>query len=321
MGHPTGPFPPGVEFTAGDITDFSTVRQAVQDMQALIHLAAIPNPAGASGPEIFHINCSGTFNVYDAATQQGIRRVVCASSINALGFNYGIKSFPIQYLPVDEDHPTFTTDPYSFSKTITEEIGAYYWRREGISGVQLRLPGVVPLTDEFRQIAMQFEPFLRVAAAKVREISPEARQERASQIIAGMDGRRASRFHEQPRREMPGSSSTESWQPDMNDPLAVIAFGATNFWAVITTENSALAFERAVLADYEGSQPLYVADPVNMLGIEAETLASTFYPNAARNRPLVGAEPMVSFDRARQLIGYKPESSLDDWLKEPGQVS
>ncbi len=66
--------------------------------------------------------------------------MVSASSINALGFNYGIKSFPIRYLPVDEDHPTFTTDPYSFSKQILEEIGAYYGRREGISRCSCACP-------------------------------------------------------------------------------------------------------------------------------------------------------------------------------------
>lgn len=318
MGHTTGPIPPGVEFVAGDITNFSAVCQAAQDMQALIHLAAIPNPAGASGPEIFHINCSGTFNVYEAAAQQGIRRVVCASSINALGFNYGIMSFPIQYLPVDEEHPTFTSDPYSFSKGITEEIGAYYWRREGISGVQLRLPGVFPLNEEFRQMAMQFEPFLRMAATKVSEMSPSTRQERAQQIVAEIDEKRASRFNEKPHSfEISG----DDWQPDMNDPLAVIAFGVTNFWAVITADNSALAFELAVLADYEGSHPLYVADPVNMLGMEAEVLASTFYPDATRKRPLVGNEPLVSCDSARQIIGYQPDYSLDDWLREQGQAS
>ena len=43
---------------------------------------------------------------------------------------------------------------------------------------------------------------------------------------------------------------------------------------------------------------------------EAEILASTFYPEAARKRPLVGVEPLVSFDKARHLIGYQPEFFL-----------
>jgi nucleoside-diphosphate-sugar epimerase len=280
-------------------------------MQAVIHLAAIPHPAGASGPEIFRTNSSGTFNVYEAAAQEGIRRVVSASSINALGFNYGIKSFPIEYLPVDEDHPTFTTDPYSFSKRITEEIGAYYWRREGISGVQLRLPWVVVLTEEFRQMLQQFESVLRTASARILEMPAADRRVRASQLVADLDSERASRFHEKPHNH----ETEGDWQPDLDDPLKLISFGMTDFWAVISADNAAHAFELGATADYEGSHPLFAADAVNMTGMDAEILADAFYPDAARKRPLVGAEPLVSCDKARQLIAYQPASSLADWLQ------
>jgi nucleoside-diphosphate-sugar epimerase len=304
--------PASVESVVGDVTDFAAVRDAVRGMQAIIHLAAIPNPFSAAGPEIFRINCAGTFNVYEAAAQEGIRRVVSASSINALGFNFGIKSFPIQYLPVDEEHPTFTTDVYSFSKGVTEEIAAYYWRREGISGVQLRLPGVMALTDEFREMVERFAPMLQTAFAKVLEMSPEARLERARKLIAELDAQRAARVYEQPPS---GEPPEEEWQPDLNDPLPLISFGFTDFWTVISTDNAAQALELGVLADYEGSHPLFVADAVNMLGLDAEILAGTFYPDATRKRPLVGNEPLVSFAKAQQLIGYHPESSLDDWLQ------
>jgi hypothetical protein len=304
----------GAEFVAGDITDFAAVREAVRGMQAVIHLAAIPHPSGAPGPEIFHINCSGTFNVYEAAAQEGIRRVVSASSINALGFNYGIKSFLIEYLPVDEEHLTFTTDAYSFSKCITEEIGAYYWRREGISGVQLRLPWVAAVTEEFRQMLQQFEPGLRAASARVLEMPAAVRRERASQIVAEIDARRDSRFNEMPHSyEMEGE-----WKPDPDDPLMLISFGVTDFWSIITAENAALAFELGATAAYEGSHPLFVADAVNMTGLDAEILASAFYPGAARKRTLIGNEPLVSFDKARRLLGYQPGISLGDWLHKEG---
>ena len=54
----------------------------------------------------------------------------------------------VEYFPIDEQHPTFTTDSYSFSKQVMEEIGAYFWRREGISSVLLRLPGVYEIRAE-----------------------------------------------------------------------------------------------------------------------------------------------------------------------------
>jgi hypothetical protein len=296
-----------IDYISGDISDFQSLREQVRGMDAIVHLAAFTNPAAASGDEIFRLNCAGSFNVYEAAAQEGIRRVVSASSINALGFNYGIKSFPIRYLPVDEEHPSFTTDPYSFSKQVLEEIGAYYWRREGISGVQLRLPAVLHVTEEFRAMIQQFAPITQQAYEKVLAMPPADQQQRARLFITEMDARRAERPHEKPMKwEMPEGG----WKPDLSDPLPLIAFGYTDFWAMIHEEDSAQALEKGVTADYTGSHPLFVAGAVNMAHLEAETLARIFYPDAARKRPLVGCEPLVSFDQARQLIGYEPEFSF-----------
>jgi nucleoside-diphosphate-sugar epimerase len=287
-----------------NINDFDALREQVKGMQAIVHLAAIPHPAGGPGQEIFRINCAGSYNVYEAAAQEGIKRVVSASSINALGFNYGIKTFPIRYLPVDEEHPIYTTDPYSFSKQVLEDIAAYYWRLEGISGVQLRLPAVLHLTEEFRTMIERFAPVTRQAFELVQAMSPTDQQQRARQFIAGVDARRAERIHEKPwNGEMPQGE----WKPDFSDPLPLIAFGYTDFWAVIHEEDSAQALEKGVTADYTDSHPLFVAGAVNMLSQDAETLARIFYPDAARKRPLVGPEPLVSFDKAQQLLGFEPE--------------
>ena len=89
----------GAEYAQCDITDFGALRAQVRGQEGVIHLAGIPNPNGASGPEIFRINCAGTYNVYEAAAQEGIKRVACASSINAFGFNFGIQSFPSATYP------------------------------------------------------------------------------------------------------------------------------------------------------------------------------------------------------------------------------
>jgi len=297
---------PGAEYATCDINDFEALRAEARGCNAIIHLAALTHPAAGPGHEIYRINCAGTFNVYEAAAQEGIRRVVSASSINAFGFNYGVKSFPIRYLPLDEEHPCFTTDPYSFSKQITEEIGAYFWRREGISGVQLRLPGVMHVDEEFRAMVAQYAPITRQAFEKTLGLPEAQRLERARQIFAEIDAGRAQRVHEKPwSGEMPEGD----WQPDMNDPLPLVSFGVTDFWAVINDENSALAFEQGVTGDYEGSHPLFVADPVNMLGLDAEFLASVVYPDAAHKLPLTGPEPLVSYDKAHQLIGYQPQPS------------
>ncbi|MDP6701066.1 MAG: NAD-dependent epimerase/dehydratase family protein, partial [Candidatus Latescibacteria bacterium] len=79
----------GADFRTCNITDYTATRAQVEGIEGIVHLAAIPNPQGGTGPDIFHINCTGTYNVYQAAAEAGIKRVVSASSINALGFNFG----------------------------------------------------------------------------------------------------------------------------------------------------------------------------------------------------------------------------------------
>jgi nucleoside-diphosphate-sugar epimerase len=295
----------GAEYAQCDITDFNSLRQQVIGQDGIIHLAAIPYPGGAPGHEIFRINCAGTYNVFEAAAQEGIRRVVCASSINALGFNYGIRSFPILYLPVDEQHPGCTTDPYSFSKLITEEIAAYYWRREGISSVCLRLPWVYEVNRELVEMGRQYAGFLQKAFADLLSLPLNEGREYIRRLVDKLNEQRALRLSEKP-----WDPHEFDEPPDFN-PDDALMFGYSDFWAAVSADDSAQAFEKALLADLEGSHALYIAEEQNTAGVEAERLAQLFFPEVtARSRPLVGTEPLVSFDRARRLLGYEPEYLL-----------
>jgi nucleoside-diphosphate-sugar epimerase len=295
---------PGSVYTSCDINDFSAVRQQVGGMDTVIHLAAIAAPMMASGDEIFRINCAGTFNIYESAAQEGIRRVVTASSINALGFNFGIKSFPIQYFPLDEAHPGFTTDAYSFSKQIIEDIAAYYWRREGISGVCFRLPWVYGPEGSGWGVNRDFFDRRKQAFSELLAL-PEAEQiGRIREVIKRRDAMRAGRFTERPFDD----AARAQWRAMRNDPMRLLDFGYTDFWAIISGEDSARAFEQALLANYEGSHPLYVSESQNSARVESETLARLYFPDTkTRKRPLVGMECLISMDRARELIGFEPE--------------
>ncbi len=294
----------GSTYASCDINDFSAIRQQVKGMDTVIHLAAIAAPMLATGVEIFRINCAGTFNIYEAAAQEGIRRVVTASSINALGFNFGIKGFPIQYFPLDEAHPSFTTDPYSFSKQIIEEVAAYYWRREGISGVCFRLPWVYSEEGRGWGVGQDFFDRRKQAFTELLAL-PEAEQvKRVQQVIQQRESVRASRMTERPFDE-----AMRSYYHEMrNNPIRLLDFGYTDFWAIISGEDSAKAFEQAILADYEGSHPLYVSESVNSARVESETLARLYFPDTkTRKRPLKGTECLIGLDRARDLIGFEPE--------------
>ena len=295
----------GAEYVRCDVTDAAGLRDAMRGCEAVLHLAALPSPFHGPGEEVFRINCDGSFKVYQVAAELGIRRVVSASSINAVGYNFGIKRFPIRYLPIDEEHPGFTTDSYSFSKQVLEEIAAYFWRREGISGCTLRLPWVVnPTVDmlsRLRSDQERAEPLIREWIA----LPPREGEARAEEVIAWKERARAE------RREQYGAEA----RPPEKRPFASVSGAYTNFFTVIDARDSAQAFEKALFAEYEGSHPLFVNDSVNRYGVSSRELARLFFPEAAVRPTLEGSASLVSIDRARRLIGFEPEYSVPRMLE------
>lgn len=100
----SGPAGPG--FTRVDLTDygqtldtFHGVTARHRGLDALVHLAAIPVNGLVPDATTFHTNMTISFNVFHAALRAGIRTVVYASSITAMGFPF---DEPPPYLPVDE---------------------------------------------------------------------------------------------------------------------------------------------------------------------------------------------------------------------------
>ena len=98
------------------------------------------------------------------------------------------------------------------------------------------------------------------------------------------------------------------WRAQQDDPDVLLIAGRSNFWTNIHAEDAAQALEQGLLANYEGSHPLFVNDSHNSTGVSSETLAQVFFPEVTqRTHPLVGTEALVSIQKARDLIGFEPE--------------
>jgi NAD+ dependent glucose-6-phosphate dehydrogenase len=69
----------GVRTVQADIADFDAMRPAFDGQDVVIHLAANAS-SSASWTEILHANILSTHNVYEAARQAGVKRVIFASS-------------------------------------------------------------------------------------------------------------------------------------------------------------------------------------------------------------------------------------------------
>jgi nucleoside-diphosphate-sugar epimerase len=305
----------GAEYVQCDVNDYEALREQVRGMDGIIHLAAVRQPMAAPSQEVFRVNCAGTYNVYQAAAQEGIYKLSCASSINALGFNFGTVPFEIQYFPIDEAHPTYTTDAYSFSKQVMEEIAAYFWRRESISSVTLRLPAVYEASQTDSVIWRMFAGDFRKDFAAFAALPQNKQRARVARALDRFDTTRPERAGYSPDVDMLARWSALRADPDVK--LLVSGFGHSNFWTSIDARDSAQALEKGLTADYQGSHPLFINDSENAAGIDSEKLVQTFFPEVvARTHPLQGRETLVSIDKARALIGFEPEYHISDTFLE-----
>ena len=130
------------EFRVADLTNLPATLDALAEADAVCHLAAIPNPVAADGPDVIANNVSATFNVIHAAVEVGIKRIVYTSSQSALGNPWAPQLQPLQYVPVDEEHPCQLCDPYGLSKLIGEQICDMFARTSPLQVTSLRLPAI-----------------------------------------------------------------------------------------------------------------------------------------------------------------------------------
>ncbi len=135
---PAGLLPEGVETQIGDITNPSVVQAAMQEIDAVIHLAAllhVVNSPPSLRVEYERINVGGTAAIAEAARQAGVRRLVLFSTIAVYGDSGGGI--------LTEDSPARPGSLYAETKLAAERIVLAAKRADGGPiGTVLRLGAV-----------------------------------------------------------------------------------------------------------------------------------------------------------------------------------
>jgi len=140
----------------GDARDVFLVSNAVADVDAVIHLAAIPSPSGGTAEQVFAGNTAATFTVLEQAARAGVRRAVIAGSHSATGMPFAPTKRLPAYLPVDEHLPLQVEDPYALSKHVDELTAAMMWWRHNLTVVAVRFPFLGDVEDRLPRRAQQF---------------------------------------------------------------------------------------------------------------------------------------------------------------------
>ncbi len=141
-----------VPSTRADLSDYGQAVGALtgvddrwSQLDAVVHLAALPAPGLRTNAALFANNITTTYNVFAAARVAGIQKVVWASSETVLGLPF---ETPPARLPVDEETGPLPESSYSLSKTLEEELARQFARwRPDASIVGLRFSNVMDVED------------------------------------------------------------------------------------------------------------------------------------------------------------------------------
>jgi nucleoside-diphosphate-sugar epimerase len=149
---------PGVNTLVADMTDSGQVFNALtthfgfegfeggaspRAPDAVVHFAAIPRVLIEPDNKTFAVNALSTYNVIEAATKLGVKKIIIASSETTYGvcFAEGDKDF--HAFPLEEDYDIDPMDSYGLSKVVNEKTARAFAMRYGADIYALRIGNVI----------------------------------------------------------------------------------------------------------------------------------------------------------------------------------
>jgi uronate dehydrogenase len=129
---------PREKFVKADLSNLDEMTALLKGTDMVVHFGAIGDEAPFD--QILSANIVGAYNVWEAAFQNGVKRVVYASSIHAVGM------YPkTEFIGVDVPHRPDTF--YGLAKCFAEDLGRMYWEKRGIEAVCLRILSCAKVTN------------------------------------------------------------------------------------------------------------------------------------------------------------------------------
>jgi nucleoside-diphosphate-sugar epimerase len=221
-------------------------------IDAVVHFAAIPRIFTTTDNEVFRINVMATYNVLDAASKLGIKKVILASSETTYGtvFAHGHRD-PV-YFPLDEEYPVDPMDSYATSKVINEVTAKAFHRRTGADIYCLRIGNVLDPVDYQKFATWNADPSLR------KRIT----------------------------------------------------------WSYIDGRDLAAACRLGIEKDGLGFQVMNVAADDVSSDLPTAELLKRFYPNVPIKKPLGEFQTILSNDKLKRLLGWKPAYHWREQVKK-----
>ena len=126
-----------------DLADEAAIHNLTQGVDAIVHFGGIPLERGWDA--ILNANIRGSYHIYEGARKAGVKRVIYASSVHAIGY-HELES------QIDAHAPHRPDGLYGLSKCFVEDLGRLYWDKFGIETAALRIFSSFPEPQDRRML-------------------------------------------------------------------------------------------------------------------------------------------------------------------------
>ncbi|WP_299782280.1 NAD(P)-dependent oxidoreductase [uncultured Roseobacter sp.] len=128
----------GESYVQADLAQMDQIAPVLEGADMVIHFGAIVDEKPFE--ELLGPNFVGSYNIWEAGYKAGVKRIVYASSIHAVGMH--LKS---DFIGIDAEHRPDTF--YGLAKCFTEDLGRMYWDKRGLESVHLRILSCAQVTN------------------------------------------------------------------------------------------------------------------------------------------------------------------------------
>jgi len=128
----------GETYAKGDLASLDDMMRVLDGADMVVHMGAYAD----EGPfeKLLGPNFVGAYNIWEAAYQRGLKRVVYGSSIHAVGMHS-----KNEFIGTDVRHRPDTF--YGLAKCFAEDLGSMYWDKRGLESVHMRILSCAQVTN------------------------------------------------------------------------------------------------------------------------------------------------------------------------------
>lgn len=130
-------------FVQADLAKMDEIGPLLEGADMVVHFGAIVDEKPFE--ELLGPNYIGAYNVWEAAHKHGLRRVIYASSIHAVGLHSSADG-----IDTEAHHRPDTF--YGLAKCFAEDLGRMYWEKRGLEAVCLRILSCTPEPQNTRAL-------------------------------------------------------------------------------------------------------------------------------------------------------------------------